>query len=302
MSTCPSDNDLVLMLRNELSDEVVSKVAGHIDSCHDCQKKLDQITTGDFLSDHSTFLSQGDAEQSDVLSNLLSKLVNTPPKETDFRTRSKPSWSIDFPGSPTIDAPLGKLGVYDIVDRIADGGHGSVYRAVDTRVNREVAIKVLRQCSDESRARFQREARAAAALKDEHIVTLYESGNHIDFPPYLVMEYVRGDSLSAKLRDAGPLDPKLAAEIARDVAEGLACAHRHGLVHRDIKPSNVLIESSTGKAKITDFGLVRDESSDSLLTLENAIAGTPAYMSPEQITDPSTVDARSDIYLSLIHI
>lgn len=296
MSTCPSDNDLVMLLRNELADEVVSKVAGHIDACQDCQKKLDQITTGDFLDDHSTFLSHSHSEQSDVLDNLLSKLVNTPPKDNDFRSRSKPSWSIDFPGAPTIDAPLGTLGVYAIVDRIADGGHGSVYRALDTRVNREVAIKVLRQCSDESRARFQREARAAAALKDEHIVTLYESGNHVDFPPYLVMEYVSGDSLSAKLRDAGPLDPKLAANIARDVAEGLACAHRHGLVHRDIKPSNVLIEASTGKAKITDFGLVRDESSDSLLTLENAIAGTPAYMSPEQITDPSTVDARSDIY------
>lgn len=297
MSHCPEEDQLALLLKNELSEELASRVANHIDTCERCQTTLDRITSEDAIEpdpDLSSSSSSSSA-RSEILEDLVSRLVSSSVQK-EFKPSLQSSWSIIFPGPPSADAPLGTLGDYAVIERIADGGHGAVYRAIDRRLNREVAIKVLRHCSDESRVRFQREARAAAALKNEHIVTLYESGNYVDFPPYLVMEHVRGESLSAKLQRAGTLDPKEAAGIVMDVARGVACAHRQGLIHRDIKPSNVLMDEVSGKAKITDFGLVRDESSDSLLTVEGAIAGTPAYMSPEQITTPSMVDGRSDIY------
>ena len=296
MTTCPREEDLVLFLKSELDQDSITLIAGHVDTCDQCQRTLDQLSSIDSFDHELTTVSDSSEGENDVLNHLLKRLVSDQSRGSKAKVQSASSWSIDFPGDPTFDAPLGMLGDYAVKERIADGGHGAVYRAHDVRLNREVAIKVLRHCSDESRARFQREARAAAALKNEHIVTVYGSGDRSDFPPYLVMEFVRGESLWTRLKERGPLSAVEAATLVRQAAIGAACAHEQGLVHRDIKPSNVLIDAVSGIAKLTDFGLVRDESSDSLLTVENAIAGTPAYMSPEQITNPSLVDGLSDVY------
>ena len=187
-----------------------------------------------------------------------------------------------------LNRPL-QLGPYRIVGVIGAGGMGTVYQAMDTRLNRVVAIKV-----SEARfnARFEREARAVAALNHPHICTLYDVG-----PNYLVMEYVEGRPLH------GPMPLAQALRLAIQVADALAAAHRKGIVHRDLKPGNVLVTDSG--VKVLDFGLAKMEEPAASeeepartagpRTEEGTIVGTTAYMSPEQ-AEGKRVDTRSDIF------
>ena len=195
---------------------------------------------------------------------------------------------LDQTESGVLNRPL-QLGPYRIVGVIGAGGMGTVYQAMDTRLNRVVAIKV-----SEARfnARFEREARAVAALNHPHICTLYDVG-----PNYLVMEYVDGRPLH------GPMPVAQALRLAIQMADALAAAHRKGIVHRDLKPGNVLVTESG--VKVLDFGLAKMEEPASSgeeqartarpRTEEGTIVGTTAYMSPEQ-AEGKPVDARSDIF------
>ena len=193
-----------------------------------------------------------------------------------------------------------KLGPYEIVGPIGKGGMGEVYRATDTRLNRDVAIKVsAQQFSD----RFEREARAVASLNHPNICTLYDVG-----PNYLVMELVDGESLAEQIHKGTiPLDEALA--IARQIAEGLEAAHESGIIHRDLKPGNVKIKPD-GTVKVLDFGLAKlaepksfprsDPEHSPTVTLEagtraGTILGTAAYMSPEQAAGKPT-DRRADVW------
>jgi serine/threonine-protein kinase len=186
-------------------------------------------------------------------------------------------------------------GRYRVQVMIATGGMSAVYRGLDQRLDRPVALKVMdsRYAGDNQfLTRFQREARAVARLKDPGLVAVYDQG--IDGQhPFLVMELVEGGTLRELLRERGPMPPHAVAAVLRPVLGGLAVAHRAGLVHRDIKPENVLI-SDDGDVKIADFGLVRAVA-DAKITSTSVILGTAAYLSPEQV---STGDAgpRSDVY------
>jgi len=179
---------------------------------------------------------------------------------------------------------------YRIRGKLGEGGMGSVYRAVDTRLGRTVAIKVV---NAEFTQRFEREARAIAALNHPHICTLHDVGEH-DGAPFLVMEFVEGKPLQ------GPLPVDEALGYAIQIAHALAAAHKAGIVHRDLKPDNILL-TTEGSVKILDFGLAKlrkergDETSSVSLTGQGAITGTAAYMSPEQ-AQGEPVDARSDIF------
>src|SRR6266850_4513743 len=178
-----------------------------------------------------------------------------------------------------------RLGPYEILSLIGAGGMGEVYKARDTRLDRVVAIKISREKFSE---RFERDARAVAALNHPNICHLYDVG-----PDYLVMEYIDGASLK------GPVAADKAVPIALQIAAALEAAHAHGIVHRDLKPANILIGSSG--AKLLDFGLAKREApvgeSDPTVdhTQLGAVLGTAAYMSPEQASG-KTVDARSDIF------
>src|SRR5882672_11227306 len=178
-----------------------------------------------------------------------------------------------------------RLGPYEILSLIGAGGMGEVYRARDTRLDRVVAIKISREKFSE---RFEREARAVAALNHPNICHLYDVG-----PDYLVMEYIDGASLR------GPVAADKAVPIALQIAAALEAAHAHGIVHRDLKPANILIGSSG--AKLLDFGLAKRDvpvgESDPTAnhTQPGEVLGTAAYMSPEQASG-KTVDARSDIF------
>src|SRR5262245_30903438 len=182
-----------------------------------------------------------------------------------------------------------RLGAYEIRSLIGAGGMGEVYKAQDSRLGRDVAIKVS---SDQFTERFEREARAVAALNHPRICTLHDVG-----PNYLVMEYVEGRPL------AGPLPVEKAIDCGCQILDALEAAHRNGIVHRDLKPANVLL--TKGGVKLLDFGLAKVRAPATAgkpaatasiePTGDQSIVGTPHYMAPEQI-EGRTVDARSDIF------
>jgi serine/threonine protein kinase/tetratricopeptide (TPR) repeat protein len=193
---------------------------------------------------------------------------------------------------------------YRVVDKIGAGGMGEVYRATDTKLGRDVALKVMPadMARDPDRlARFQREARAVAALNHPHIVTIY-SVEEADGVHFLTMELVEGQSLDSLIPASG-LSVEQVVEIASALADALAAAHEKGIVHRDLKPANVMV-TTEGRVKVLDFGLAKDVSTSetsgatltaAALTQPGLVMGTPAYMSPEQIAGRA-VDHRTDIY------
>ncbi len=188
------------------------------------------------------------------------------------------------------------LGGFRIVRELGRGGMGIVYEAEDTALNRRVAIKTLLPELIETpfRQRFDGEARAAAALRHENIVTIHQVGQDGD-TPFLVMEFLEGESLDDILARHSWLPPGDSVRIAREVAEGLAAAHAKGLVHRDIKPGNVWLDATTSHVKLLDFGLARTAIGTGTLTKPGTVAGTPGYMAPEQIYG-GPLDARTDLY------
>jgi serine/threonine protein kinase/Flp pilus assembly protein TadD len=200
---------------------------------------------------------------------------------------------------------LTRLGPYEILAKLGAGGMGEVYRARDTRLDREVAIKVLPEeyAQDPTAlSRFQREARAVAQLSHPNILTLFDIGTD-QGRAYAVMELLQGQTLGGRIKQ-GPLDWRSAVAIATAVADGLSLAHSKGIIHRDIKPENIFL-TSDGAVKILDFGLARMEHKGAstegppatltLQTEQGVIMGTVCYMSPEQVRG-QTADARSDVF------
>jgi tetratricopeptide (TPR) repeat protein/tRNA A-37 threonylcarbamoyl transferase component Bud32 len=202
------------------------------------------------------------------------------------------------------------LSHYRILEKLGEGGMGVVYLAEDTLLGRRVAIKMLharRQVeAGHFRARFLREARAVSALSHPHIATIYDYGETEDGEPYIVMEFIKGETLG-ELMLTEKLTIARAIEIIKQVGEALGEAHRHGIIHRDIKPTNVAI-NERGRVKVLDFGLAKqmalidsettDPENQTLLvthTREGVIVGTPMYLSPEQAMG-NEVDARSDLF------
>ncbi|MDO8679000.1 MAG: protein kinase [Acidobacteriota bacterium] len=189
-----------------------------------------------------------------------------------------------------------RLGSYTIEAMLGAGGMGEVYRARDTRLNRTVAVKVVPadfSNDPESRHRFEREARAIAALNHPHICTLYDVGSH-DGIDFLVMEYLAGETLAARLV-RGPLPAHEAIRYAIEIASALDRAHQAGIIHRDLKPGNIMLTEQG--SKVLDFGLAKltDGEVDVTRTADGTVVGTAAYMSPEQ-ADAKPLDPRSDVF------
>src|SRR6478735_1702503 len=186
-------------------------------------------------------------------------------------------------------------GRYHLAELVGQGGMATIYRARDTKLGRDVAIKVLRAeyGSDVSfLARFQREAQAAAQLNHPNVVAVFDYGQD-PVGPYIVMELVNGGDLAGALRERGPLPPTVAASIAQQIADALDAAHARGIVHRDIKPSNVLL-STGGRVKVADFGIAQ-AFTDAQLTMTGVTMGSVHYFSPEQARG-EPVGTPSDIY------
>lgn len=188
-----------------------------------------------------------------------------------------------------------QLGSYEILEEIARGGMGIIYRARQRYMNRIVALKVLLSGGSASEieiARFQQEAKAAASLQHPNIVSIYEVGEQNGIH-YFTMDLIEGESLQSLIKKRGR--PKSFIKILIKIALALEYAHQHGIVHRDIKPSNILI-SKEGEPKIMDFGLAKQINTESALTESGSTLGTPYYMAPEQILASKDLDGRADVY------
>jgi serine/threonine protein kinase len=201
-----------------------------------------------------------------------------------------------------------RLGPYEIRQQLGAGGMGEVYRAIDVRLDRAVAIKVLPDSlakDQQGLDRFEREAKAISSLNHPHICVLYDVGRKDDMP-YIVMEHIEGETLEKHLK-AGPLPIDTACEYALQTADALNKAHTHGIVHRDLKPGNIMVTKSG--IKLLDFGLakllepagasplseMRTQRSTDPLTAQGTILGTVQYMAPEQL-EGAEADARTDIF------
>jgi uncharacterized protein (TIGR03067 family) len=263
----------------ELRERVEAMLRNHADS-----GELLRRSPAEILAATGTPPAEAAPGQEPPQSATLAELPRTDGERLDFLSPSS------RPGH------LGRLGHYEVQEVIGKGGFGIVLKAFDERLHRVVAIKVLSPAyasHGAARKRFIREARAAAAVKNEHVVAIYDVQEDAQ-PPYLVMEFIDGVSLQDKIDKAGTLGAKEILRIGVQMAEGLAAAHKHGFMHRDIKPANILLENGVERVKITDFGLARAVD-DASVTQSGTVAGTPMYMSPEQ-AEGLPVDHRSDLF------
>jgi serine/threonine protein kinase len=216
----------------------------------------------------------------------------------DFSGRSRQDFLVDW-ARPIRTAPLNRpvsklpsvIGRYQIRSRLGQGGMGYLFLAWDPVLEREVAIKRLRDDNDELRERFAREARSVARLRHPNIVTIYDVGEQ-DGEPFIAMEYIVGQTMAEIIRARAPLEVTRKLEIIRELCDGLAFAHKAGIVHRDVKPANIIVEPE-GSIKILDFGIARI--AESGMTQAGMLIGTLNYMSPEQVAG-RVVDSRSDIF------
>ena len=188
-------------------------------------------------------------------------------------------------------------GRFELLEKAARGGMGAVFRARDRAMQNMVAVKLLREHDADAIRRFSQEARVLGEIEHVHVVRYVAHGKMISGDPYLVMEWLEGETLAARLL-RGPLTIDETLDLGRRVASGLGAAHTRGIVHRDVKPGNLfLIDGQIGRVKLIDFGIARQESSNTLLTLTGTLMGTPGYMAPEQARGPrKRFDARVDVF------
>ncbi len=326
-TTCPTPDRLEAAINGHLTEVEQSDIIKHLDGCNLCQSVIEKIAVG---SSHIISVGEitaqkppGDSAYWSALSRVEEEMKNnitTVVPHLEERTRQSDGVNkngigngstskIRKPASPLDGLPylepsteqgvLGYLDHFKIISVVGRGGMGVVLEAIDTRLSRTVAIKVLDpQLSNNevAQGRFCREARAAAAVGHENVVTIH----HVEYDEergisYIVMHFVRGRSLQEWLDMEEKLSIIDVVRIAGSVAAGLAAAHANHLIHRDVKPANILIDKQTGRVMLTDFGLARGHE-DVKLTQTGFVAGTPLYMSPEQARGEVIVDPRSDLF------
>ena len=292
--SCPEPAQLAAMLDEALPQPAQEEVQRHVDGCPHCQGRLDALAASDdsglslgLLGDPGGGRHSASTRQRSAADGQRSAVG-----------AAQQTMAYPFLAPSTDPAALGRLGHYEILELVGRGGMGIVFKARDTHLARIVAIKALAPdlaANPTARRRFLREARAAAAVSHDHIITIYavEEGD-ASAVPYIAMELIDGQTLQAKIEKAGPLELVEILRIGKQLADGLAAAHAHGLIHRDIKPANILLQNGIQRVKITDFGLAR-LAEDVGLTQTGEIPGTPQYMSPEQALG-QPVDARSDLF------
>lgn len=335
---CLDDARLRALLDSKLPADLEAEATAHLDGCEACRERLERLADAGRLvvqlaNQHlSTQLERSDLDAADAASMLSDpeKLKQLGSQET-IAAQIRPDDQIDnldvvdlvagdaeesdsgddlassralrlLRATDTAEA-LGRLGDYDVLEVLGEGGMGIVYRAHDRSLQREVALKLLAPAlsvHETARKRFVREAQSASKVNHHNVVTVLGIGEceseqrFAAALPMLVMEYVDGETLEQLIDRRGTLSPPEIARIGLQIAAGLQAAHATNCIHRDIKPANILIESSSDRVVITDFGLAR-AGDDFSLTRTGVLAGTPTYMSPEQ-THGRVIDQRSDLF------
>jgi serine/threonine-protein kinase len=290
---CPIPERLAAALRCSETRADDIELAGHLAECPACQARIETLAGGTGWWEAKARIHGTNRVACEPLRQAISSLEARSASEAP-----DPSTPTAFEFLQPSHQPdhLGRVGPYEVLEHIASGGMGIVFRASDPALDRTVAIKILppaMAANSLARARFVREARAAAAVVHDHVVPIYAVDEFRGIP-YLVMQFVHGRSLSERLRAGVPLRLEEILRIGAQTAAGLAAAHAQGLIHRDIKPGNILLENSVERVKLTDFGLAR-AADDTGLTRTGELAGTPEFMAPEQASN-ETVDERSDLF------
>ncbi len=294
---CPPIDLLKAFLAEQLASNERARLTAHLEDCSACQHRVEGLTAGKkSWSEMAQKLSTPPPSPEPALRKVMEQLKES----NEEATSDEPVRTADLPLgflSPT-DKPglLGKLERYEVLAEIGRGGMGIVLKAFDPTLHRVVAIKVLAPqlaTSGVARKRFLREAKAAAAVTHDHIVTIHavDEANGV---PYLVMQYIAGQSLQDRIDREGPLELAEVLRIGMQTASGLAAAHGQGIVHRDVKPANILLEEGLQRVKITDFGLAL-AMDDASLTQSGFVAGSPLYMAPEQAR-VEALDHRADLF------
>ena len=279
-----------------LARGIMKGVAKHYGESITIDETSCMLNGGPFCS----FVVQDDSHETHSARSPLSETLILTPGSGEGKSSDGVGWQSahSYNDRPTGEIPK-VIGDFTIEKLIGHGGMGRVYLGQDDQLGRRVAIKLMspsRAAEAVSRQRFLRESKAAAAINHPHIVTIYQVGEYEGLP-YIVMQHVDGPNLADyRLAAGGTVATAEAIRIGRELAEGLRAAHERGLVHRDIKPDNVLLEGPSRQVRIIDFGLARElDGTDTRLTVDGAVVGTPAYMSPERI-GVEEVDAKSDLF------
>jgi serine/threonine protein kinase len=294
VESCPSREELLDLAMGRLPEQAIERIGRHIERCAACE----------------TILASFDGLEDGFVGGLKNRsLIARPYIDPDLQRQleraGRQSGFIGTTRGPVrpelVDGPLPRrLGTYELLSRLGQGGMGMVYLARQTMLDRPVAVKVLqaeRVSDPDFIARFRREVRAVAQLDHPNIVRALDA-SEVAGQHFLVMEYIQGRDLDRQVKETGPLLEIEVVDVLRHAALGLQYIHDRGLVHRDIKPSN-LIRTPEGIVKILDLGLARSLLSGNGLgsiTRQDIRLGTAAYMAPEQARDSRKVDARADIY------
>jgi serine/threonine protein kinase len=300
---CANDELLQLLLLGKLPREEAARLQNHVLECRRCGERLAEVPAEDTLveaaRDQATLLPEPEDAEAQA---LVERLCQLPMPATGIGSRQS-SVEEDLNELQRFMQPaqsadeLGRVGKYRVLRILGAGGMGMVMEAEDIQLGRRVALKVMKPLlafRATWKARFLREARAAAAVQHDHVVTILQVDEQQGLP-YLAMPLLNGESLQRRLAREGKLPPVEAVRIGRQIALGLSAAHQQGVVHRDIKPDNIWLEPPHDRVKILDFGLAQVAGDDIGLTQSGAIAGTPVYMSPEQARG-EPVDHRADLF------
>lgn len=293
---------LANFLENRLSQQEVLGVESHLDFCQSCACLLRDAAGDPDLWSLVSELSddQIDDQWKTFDNSRMSLLESSLRAESELAQDSVRTATLEMirPLLTATDDPrsAGRIGNYEVHGLIGSGGMGVVLKARDLALDRIVAVKMLSPhlaVFDNSRQRFEREAKSAAAVKHEGIIPIYGVDLHAGIP-YLVMPYEAGPSLAQRIAKLGRLSIEESLSVLAQLADALSAAHRCGLVHRDIKPSNILLAPGTERALLMDFGLAQ-ATEEQAITMTGMLTGTPLYMSPEQARGEE-VDGRSDLF------
>lgn len=318
IATCPPADRLNRLICGELSEAEVESLVEHIKDCPHCVPAIQMLNDSIVRSDLRAAARLTDSGDSPIVQELIHKLIQSRDHletASSLSSLSEPTLSnegtpansedLDFLSPPQAPGELGRLNGYRILRILGSGGMGLVLEGEDIRLKRRVALKVMKQAvarKEQNRQRFVFEAEAAARVEHDHIVPIFQVGEE-NGVPFIAMPFLKGEPLDARLKRGRMETPEI-IHIGRQIAEGLAAAHAHGLIHRDIKPGNIWLEDAGSRhqqyqsyrVRILDFGLARLSGDSTNLTQSGTIIGTPAYMAPEQARGRRDLDSRVDLW------
>ncbi len=310
-SDCPDQQTLLQFIQGRLDPPKLTDCESHLSDCEVCHETLRGLDTSDTLSQHVSDALRNakpveNISDTQAIDGLMQRLLQPNPSRSSSIKKSSADAEIMADRAAEVlrcieppaigDESLGRLGDYELLRLIGAGGTGVVFMAKDRTLDRMVALKVLRPSLGAlARDRFIAEAKLAASIEHDNIVTIYQIGQQ-DRLAFIAMQWLPGETLEARLiRESGPLHENTIREFVAQIASGLSAAHARQLIHRDIKPANIWICEEDDRIKILDFGLARVTDEDSSFTQTGMLAGTPNFMSPEQARGLE-LDSRSDLF------